>query len=113
MRPQPGRQIPIKKSADRIEQKETADNGSEAEFKVVTNRKRRGRKGTNKVPTGQTAKVETVAPITTKMTKEIRRRPPRTQAVVLEKPGEKSYADIMKEVKETVQQESLNSEISA
>lgn len=32
---------------------------------------------------------------------------------MLEKPGDKSYADIVKEVKEIVQQESLNMEISA
>jgi len=113
MRTQPERRNPNKKSAARTEQRETSDHANEPEFEVVRGRRRRGKKGANKVPTDRTAKEDTAAPQTLKAAKEKRRRPPRTQAVVLEKPGDKSYAQIVKEVKETVQQESLNFEISA
>jgi len=44
---------------------------------------------------------------------EMRRHAPRTQAVVLEKPANKSYADTVREVKETVRKEPFDFEISA
>jgi len=59
-------------------------------------------KGEPKVPTDQTAKVDAATPQTLKAAKEKRRRPLKMQAVVLEKPGDESYAQIVKEVKETV-----------
>lgn len=82
MRPQLERRIPTNKTADRIEQNETSGNTSELEFKVAKSRKRRGKRGTNKVPSEQTAKVDTTAPKTLKAVQGKHRWPPRTQAVV-------------------------------
>jgi len=110
---QPGRRIPTEKPADNTDKHETPGKDPEAEFEVVRSKKRKGKKGTDKVPKEQAVQVNTTAPRTMKTVAGKHRRPPRTQAVVLEKPGDKSYADIVKEVKETVQQESLSFEISA
>jgi len=71
------------------------------EFKVVRKRRPKAKKKPV-IPVGGSAKVDTAAPNTLKAVQGKRRRPPRTQAVVLEKPGDKSYADTVKEVKETV-----------
>jgi len=78
LRPQLEKRIPTNKTADRTEQKETTDNTREPEFKVASSMKRRGKMGTNKVPTEQTAKVDTAALETLKAVQGKRRRPPRT-----------------------------------
>jgi len=69
----------------------------EAEFKVVTNKNRRDKTVADKVPANHAIRVDPAASRPSKKAGEKRKRPPRTQVVVLEKPADKSYADIVGE----------------
>jgi len=86
--------------------------GNDPEFTVVRKRKRRGKRGIGEIPTAKPQKMGTTAPRPSKPAARTLRRPPKTQAVVIEKLPNRSYADTVREVKESAQHESLTFDIT-
>jgi hypothetical protein len=96
----PPRKGKIQRPSTNVEDRATTSKEQEAEFIVVQNRK-----------TKRKAKADAVALKAEKKTPPTRtgsgkrRHPPRTQAVVLDKPANLSYAEAVREVKEAVLKE--------
>jgi len=82
----------------------------EGKFTVVNKTKRKKAKGNNKEPV--TERTNDISPKPPKPLDRKRRRPPKTQVVVLEKLASISYADAVREVKDTVKQDLLSFEIT-
>jgi len=101
--------VPLRDQREQQEQLPEEVEHNPSEFTVVKRRRRKRKQEANGVPPAVPAATSTKPPETKG---KRQRRPPKTQAVVLEKPSKVSYADMVKEVKETVRQEALTFEIT-
>lgn len=101
--------LPLREQREQQEQVPEELEHNPSKFTVVNRRRRKRKQGAIVAPPAVPVATSTKPPETNGKRQG---RPPKTQAVILEKPSKVSYADMVKEVKEAVRQEALTFEIT-